>query len=198
MRAQRVDYTSFFRASRRRPPAATSTRRSRTLFARAGTRSTPGSRGWRRTDARSWHADAMDAVNPVYIPRNHLVEEALDAATARRPRPVPPAARRASPTRSRGRPGLERLRRAGARPTSAATGRSAAPESSSKRWAAAAAASIMLPRTGHTSAPEEEHRSAGHRRRGSRRECRRAPTTCPQPRSPRLLHLRRRILPPCP
>lgn len=27
-------------------------------------------------------ADAMDAVNPLYIPRNHLVEEALDAATA--------------------------------------------------------------------------------------------------------------------
>jgi len=27
-------------------------------------------------------ADAMDAVNPVYIPRNHRVEEALDAATA--------------------------------------------------------------------------------------------------------------------
>jgi protein adenylyltransferase len=27
-------------------------------------------------------AAAMDRVNPVYIPRNHLVEEALDAATA--------------------------------------------------------------------------------------------------------------------
>ena len=27
-------------------------------------------------------ADAMDQVNPVYIPRNHLVEEALAAATA--------------------------------------------------------------------------------------------------------------------
>src|SRR3546814_17150720 len=27
-------------------------------------------------------ADAMDAVNPLYIPRNHLVEEALDAAEA--------------------------------------------------------------------------------------------------------------------
>ena len=26
-------------------------------------------------------ADAMDRVNPVYIPRNHLVEEALTAAT---------------------------------------------------------------------------------------------------------------------
>ena len=28
------------------------------------------------------HADAMDAVNPLYIPRNHLVEAALDAAEA--------------------------------------------------------------------------------------------------------------------
>lgn len=28
------------------------------------------------------NADAMDRVNPVYIPRNHLVEEALEAATA--------------------------------------------------------------------------------------------------------------------
>jgi len=27
------------------------------------------------------NADAMDRVNPVYIPRNHLVEEALVAAT---------------------------------------------------------------------------------------------------------------------
>ncbi|MEN0015882.1 MAG: hypothetical protein AAGC46_21125, partial [Solirubrobacteraceae bacterium] len=27
-------------------------------------------------------ADAMDAVNPVYVPRNHLVEAALTAATA--------------------------------------------------------------------------------------------------------------------
>ena len=26
--------------------------------------------------------DAMDRVNPVYVPRNHLVEEALDAATS--------------------------------------------------------------------------------------------------------------------
>ncbi|NHC12462.1 protein adenylyltransferase SelO [Motilibacter deserti] len=32
-------------------------------------------------------ADAMDRVNPVYIPRNHLVEEALAAATAGDPAP---------------------------------------------------------------------------------------------------------------
>src|SRR3546814_8901283 len=33
---------------------------------------------WRILDPDS---AAMDGVNPVYIPRNHLVEEALDAAT---------------------------------------------------------------------------------------------------------------------
>jgi uncharacterized protein YdiU (UPF0061 family) len=33
-------------------------------------------------------AEAMDRVNPVYIPRNHLVEEALDAATAGDLQPV--------------------------------------------------------------------------------------------------------------
>ena len=31
---------------------------------------------------RATAAAAMDAVNPVYVPRNHLVEEALAAATA--------------------------------------------------------------------------------------------------------------------
>ena len=31
--------------------------------------------------AHSPDAEAMDRVNPVYIPRNHLVEEALQAAT---------------------------------------------------------------------------------------------------------------------
>ncbi|MHA7240808.1 protein adenylyltransferase SelO [Arthrobacter sp. TMS1-12-1] len=33
-------------------------------------------------------ADAMDRVNPAYIPRNHLVEEALDAATTGDPGPL--------------------------------------------------------------------------------------------------------------
>jgi serine/tyrosine/threonine adenylyltransferase len=41
---------------------------------------------WRRhlpdtPDARHATAQAMDAVNPIHIPRNHRVEEALDAAT---------------------------------------------------------------------------------------------------------------------
>src|SRR6476469_7168982 len=39
--------------------------------------------GWlARWQALGPDADAMDRVNPVYIPRNHLVEEALTAATA--------------------------------------------------------------------------------------------------------------------
>ena len=29
-------------------------------------------------------ANAMDLVNPIYIPRNHLVEEAIDAAVLER------------------------------------------------------------------------------------------------------------------
>ena len=52
-----------------------------------------------------WTA-SMDEVNPVYVPRNHLVEEALAAATARRPGAVPPA----------GHGGLAALSTAGARP----------------------------------------------------------------------------------
>ena len=39
--------------------------------------------GWMaRWQALAPDADAMDRVNPVYVPRNHLVEEALTAATA--------------------------------------------------------------------------------------------------------------------
>ena len=41
-----------------------------------------GARGSRPTARPAAIADAMDRVNPVYIPRNHLVEEALAAATA--------------------------------------------------------------------------------------------------------------------
>ena len=38
--------------------------------------------GWvERWRALGPDAAAMDRVNPIYIPRNHLVEEALDAAT---------------------------------------------------------------------------------------------------------------------
>ena len=68
------------RSSARSPPrcAATATR-SRALFA-----DPPATTRWRarwlgRADPTP---DAMDRVNPLYIPRNHLVEDALTAATA--------------------------------------------------------------------------------------------------------------------
>ena len=50
----------------------------------------------------------MDRVNPVYIPRNHLVEEALTAATAGDLEPFAAAARRASPARSTSAPAWRR------------------------------------------------------------------------------------------
>jgi serine/tyrosine/threonine adenylyltransferase len=71
-----VDFTSFFRAlgGAARGDAAPV----RNLFLDLG-----GFDGWaERWRALSPDADAMDRVNPVHIPRNHLVEEALDAATA--------------------------------------------------------------------------------------------------------------------
>lgn len=71
----RVDYTSFFRhlsrAARGQPEPA------RGLFADLAAFD-----GWlARWLTLEPDADAMDRVNPVYIPRNHLVEEALAAAT---------------------------------------------------------------------------------------------------------------------
>lgn len=60
----RVDYTSFFRRLRRAEPPV-------------------GFDDWlSRWRALGPDADAMDRANPIYIPRNHLVEEALTAATA--------------------------------------------------------------------------------------------------------------------
>jgi len=70
----RVDWTSFFRALARE--AGGDTGAARLLLEGA-----PAFDDW----YERWrpHADpaAMDRVNPVYIPRNHLVEEALAAAT---------------------------------------------------------------------------------------------------------------------
>jgi uncharacterized protein YdiU (UPF0061 family) len=71
----RVDYTSFFRhlghAARGDAEPA------RGLFVDLAAFD-----GWlARWRALGPDADAMDLVNPVYIPRNHLVEEALTAAT---------------------------------------------------------------------------------------------------------------------
>jgi len=65
--SDRVDYTSFFRR----------------LSEAARGQADPPSGDWvARWRALGPDADAMDRVNPVYIPRNHLVEEALAAATA--------------------------------------------------------------------------------------------------------------------
>jgi uncharacterized protein YdiU (UPF0061 family) len=64
----RVDYTSFFRLLSR--------------TARGGAEPA-GLDSWvARWRAHEPDADAMDRVNPVYVPRNHLVEEALAAAAA--------------------------------------------------------------------------------------------------------------------
>ena len=75
LQVSRVDYTGFFRrlggAARGDDSAA------RALFTDAG----PFDIWAERWLALGPDADAMDAVNPVYIPRNHLVEEALAAAT---------------------------------------------------------------------------------------------------------------------
>ncbi|GAA4190276.1 YdiU family protein [Microbacterium oryzae] len=74
MQGSRVDFTSFFRrladaARGHREPA-------REIFIDLA-----GFDAWaERWLALAPDADAMDGVNPIYIPRNHLVEEALAAA----------------------------------------------------------------------------------------------------------------------
>ncbi|GFG49780.1 hypothetical protein CQY20_04105 [Mycolicibacterium agri] len=76
LRGDRVDYTSFFRLLVR---AA----RGETGPALAVFSDRPGADAWlQRWRTLAPDAEAMDRVNPVYIPRNHLVEEALAAATA--------------------------------------------------------------------------------------------------------------------
>jgi uncharacterized protein YdiU (UPF0061 family) len=75
LQADHVDHTSFFRglASAARGNSAPA----RNLFLDLA-----GFDGWlERWRAVGPDADVMDRVNPVYIPRNHLVEEALAAAT---------------------------------------------------------------------------------------------------------------------
>ncbi|MFJ6003116.1 YdiU family protein [Arthrobacter sp. NPDC092385] len=71
-----VDYTSFFRG-------LSSAVRGDARPARDKVLDVAAFDAWAaRWLALDPDADAMDRVNPVYIPRNHLVEEALDAATA--------------------------------------------------------------------------------------------------------------------
>ena len=69
LQRDRVDYTSFFRQL--------------SSAARGEGESDAASDDWvARWRALGPDADAMDRVNPVYIPRNHLVEESLAAASA--------------------------------------------------------------------------------------------------------------------
>lgn len=75
MQESGADYTSTFRA------LGAYARGNRASALEVFGESAPALRTW----ARAWialapDADAMDQVNPVYIPRNHLVEEALAAA----------------------------------------------------------------------------------------------------------------------
>ena len=75
LHAGRVDYTSFFR--RLAAAARGDADQARDLFL------DPAFDAWLdRWRALGPDPEAMDQVNPVIIPRNHLVEEALTAATA--------------------------------------------------------------------------------------------------------------------
>ena len=75
-----VDCTSFFRQLSR--AAWGDTEPARGLFS-TNSEDLAGFDQWlARWRALEPDGEAMDRVNPVYIPRNHLVEEALAAATA--------------------------------------------------------------------------------------------------------------------
>ena len=76
LKQSHVDYTSFFRHLGQ--AARGDAEPARGLFADLA-----GFDAWlARWQALGPDADAMDRVNPLYIPRNHLVEEALTAATS--------------------------------------------------------------------------------------------------------------------
>jgi uncharacterized protein YdiU (UPF0061 family) len=79
LHAQRIDFTGFFRAL----SAHLRGESARSLFAEPDAFDAWAAR-WEALlpPDRGAVAAAMDRVNPVYIPRNHLVEEALAAATA--------------------------------------------------------------------------------------------------------------------
>ncbi|MBU8868260.1 protein adenylyltransferase SelO [Paenarthrobacter aromaticivorans] len=71
----RADYTSFFRSLGKAARGEVEPARGQILDSAAFD-------AWlERWRAVTPDADAMDRVNPIYIPRNHLVEEALSAAT---------------------------------------------------------------------------------------------------------------------
>jgi uncharacterized protein YdiU (UPF0061 family) len=76
LQANHVDYTSFFRGLGSAARGDAEPVRGLVLDLAAVD-------GWlRRWRALGPDGDAMDRVNPAYIPRNHLVEEALDAGVA--------------------------------------------------------------------------------------------------------------------
>jgi uncharacterized protein YdiU (UPF0061 family) len=76
VQADHVDHTSFFRSLG--TAARGDTEPARGMFLDLA-----GFDAWaERWRAVGPDADALDRVNPAYVPRNHLVEEALDAATA--------------------------------------------------------------------------------------------------------------------
>ncbi|NEM07700.1 protein adenylyltransferase SelO [Geodermatophilus normandii] len=76
LQANRVDLTSFCRSLSRAARGDAEPARELVLDLAAAD-------AWlERWRALAPDADAMDRVNPVYVPRNHLVEEALTAATA--------------------------------------------------------------------------------------------------------------------
>jgi uncharacterized protein YdiU (UPF0061 family) len=84
LQAQGIDFTGFFRALS--SSLAGDAERVRSLFADPAAFEAWATR-WRAALAAEGRplaevAGAMDRVNPVYIPRNHLVEEALAAGTA--------------------------------------------------------------------------------------------------------------------
>ncbi|MDN4163249.1 protein adenylyltransferase SelO [Nocardioides abyssi] len=76
LRSGHVDWTTFFRALSSAARGDAEPVRGLVLDLR------PLDDWLERWRALGPDADAMDRVNPVYVPRNHLVEEALDAATA--------------------------------------------------------------------------------------------------------------------
>ncbi len=84
LQAEKVDFTSFFRALS--TAARGDAGPARDWFVDRGAFDAWAGRWQARLSSQGAEpaavADAMDRVNPVYIPRNHLVEEALAAATA--------------------------------------------------------------------------------------------------------------------
>jgi uncharacterized protein YdiU (UPF0061 family) len=88
LQEQRVDFTSAFRSlSSVLRGTAGSTDTARALFTEDPAAFDAWATRWTaaaaaRPERAAEIADAMDRANPIYIPRNHLVEEALAAATA--------------------------------------------------------------------------------------------------------------------